>query len=110
MIKAKNKVWQFTVEDFNNLIAYFGLKPCDIMVSPVFNGVSTIDNNTDIMEYDFIEKHSWKQMFHITDHSNKVFVDSKISWFDIGDTIELVDIIGRPEYWTKLFVKELFNV
>lgn len=110
MIKAKNGIWQFTAQDFDNLITYFGLKPCDVMVSPTFNGVSTINNNEDIMEYDFVEKHSWKQIFHITDHNDKVFIDEKVSWFNRGDTIDLVDILLEPEYWTKLFVKELFNV
>lgn len=104
MIKAKNNTWQFTAQDFNNLITYFGLKPCDVMVSPV------LDHGMERMEYDFVEKHSWKQLFHITDQTDKVFIDEKVSWFNRGDTIDLIDILLEPEHWTKLFVKELFNV
>ena len=101
MIRAKHGCLQFTAQDFNNLILYFNLRLRDIIISPVF-----LEDKT---EYLFIDKHSWKQLFHINDQTDLVYIDSKIQWFEKGTTIELLDILTE-EPWTKLFVEELFNV
>ena len=111
MIKAKNGIWQFTAQDFNNLILYFGLDVNDVIVSPSYNSINADSKSIyEFVRYSFVNKHTWKEIFSITDHSDYVNIQTNISWFNKGDKIELVTILGEPEYWTKLFVKELFNV
>lgn len=101
MVRAKQGRLQFTAKDFNDIILYFNLRLEDIIVSPVF-----LQDKT---EYLFIDKHSWKLLFHINDQTELIHVDSKLQWFEKGATIKMIDILIK-EPWTRLFLKEIFNV